>query len=60
MTEKDCKVIHSDDLRIPMRDPIDHNCNLRLSESSCKTDKSCSRSSSTTTESNSYSCINNN
>ena len=60
MTEKDCKVIHSDDLRIPMRDPIDHNCNLRLSESSCKAVKSCSRSSSTTTESNSYSCINNN
>ena len=60
MTEKDCKTIHSDDFRGSIRSPIDHNCNLRLSESSCKTVKSCSRSSSTTTESNSYSCINNN
>ena len=64
MTEKDCKTIYSDDhrrwiWRRSIRTPIDHNCNLRLSESSCKTVKSCSRSSSTTTESNSYSCINN-
>ena len=64
MTEKDCKVIDSDGhirwiRRRSIRTPIDHNCNLRLSESSCKTDESCSRSSSTTTESNSYSCINN-
>ena len=64
MTEKDCKNLYSDDLesslRGTIRSPIDHHCNLRLSESSCKTVKSCSRSSSTTTESNSYSCINNN
>ena len=59
MTEKDCKNIYSDDWEISFRSPIDHHCNLRLSESSCKTNKSCSRSSSTTTESNSYSCINN-
>lgn len=65
MTEKDCKNIWYEDVQRffvqkPIRSPIDHNCNLRLSESSCKTDKSCSRSSSTTAESNSYSCINNN
>ena len=65
MTEKDCKNIWYEHvqrflIREPIRSPIDHNCNLRLSESSCKTDESCSRSSSTTTESNSYSCINNN
>ena len=65
MTEKDCKNIWYEDVQRffvqkPIRSPIDHNCNLRLSESSCKTDESCSRSSSTTTESNSYSCINNN
>ena len=65
MTKKDCIIINSHDVIIPIvrgpiRSPINHNCNLKLSESSCKTDKSCSRSSSTTTESNSYSCINNN